>query len=359
MFPISGGISFFSGRHGFACDNVISFEIVLPNGEIATVSESKRPDLYKALKGAGSGNFGVVTSFHMLTIPLTNPAGLWSDSRTYGWDKVPALRKARLEWVTKGVNEDFDTGGYDVFGYAGIYNMSMAVIQHYHTNHSSTTTWPAVFSQYKDLEPLPMEGADLQMILPMSDITLGISQMSPNGWRNTYTTFTYQPTEELDAALFQIFEEGLEKVKHVPGIVAFMPLQPLSKQAISHMSLSGGNSLGLKESDGPLVIYLQSWQWSNEADDKLIFDTVADIMGRSEKKAKEMGLWHRYKYINYAEDWQAEDIYSGYGEDNLKQLKALQRKIDPEGMFTKGGLCSGYFKLNEKVDKAEKDKDEL
>jgi hypothetical protein len=338
---------------------VISFEIVLPNSEINTVSQTKQPDLFKALKGAGSSNFGIITSFHVSTIPLTNPLGLWADSRTYSWDKVSALRKARLQWVTKGVNEDFDTGGYDVFGYAGIYNMSMAIVQHYHTNHSSTKTWPAVFSQYQDIEPLPMEGADIQMISPMSAITEGISQRNPHGRRNTYNTFTYKPTEELDTALFAIFEEGLEKVKHVPGIVAVMPIQPLSKRAISLMSLRGGNSLGLKESDGPLVIYLQSWQWEREEDDELIFGTVKDIVRKSEAKAKEMGLWHRFKYINYAEEWQAEDIYKGYGEDNLKSLKSLQRKIDPEGIFTKGGLCGGYFRLNEKVNEAGREKDEL
>lgn len=354
-----GGISFFSGRHGFACDNILSYEIVLPSGQITTVSDTQHPDLFKALKGAGSGNFGIITSFTMPTIPLTNPLGLWSSSQTYGWDKVPALRTARLEWVTKGVNEDFDTGGYDVFGYAGIYNMSMAVVQHFHTNHSSTKSWPAVFEQYNGIETLPMEGSDVQTIMPMSEITEGIAKMSPDGKRNTYNTFTYQPTEELDVALFEIFEAGLEKVKHVPGIGAFMPLQPLSKRAISKMSLRGGNSLGLKESDGPLVIYLQSWMWEREEDDALIFTTVKDIVTRSEEKAKEMGLWHPYKYINYAEEWQADDIYRGYGEDNLKTLKALQRNIDPEGVFTKGGLCGGYFRLNEKAGKASREKDEL
>ncbi|KAE9962605.1 hypothetical protein BLS_000124 [Venturia inaequalis] len=356
---LGGGISFFTGRHGFACDNVLSYEIVLPNGEITTVSETQHSELFKALKGAGSGNFGIITSFTMTTIPLTNPLGLWSSSQTFGWDKVPALRKARLEWVTKGVNEDFDTGGYDVFGYAGIYNMSLAVVQHYHTNHSSTETWPAVFEQYKDIETLPMEGSDIQTIMPMSQITEEIAKTSPAGKRNTYNTFTYRPTEELDTVLLEIFQEEVEKVKHIPGILITMPLQPLSKQAISKMSLRGGNSLGLKETDGPLVIYLQSWVWDREEDDALIFATVKDVVRRSEEKAKEMGLWHPYKYINYAEEWQAEDIYKGYGEDNLKTLKALQRKIDPEGVFTKGGLCGGYFRLNEKAEKASRDKDEL
>jgi FAD/FMN-containing dehydrogenase len=355
----TGGISFFSGRHGLACDNVISFEIVLPSGEITIASESSHPELYKALRGAGSSNFGIVASFHMSTIPLPNAAGLWSNLRTYSWDKVPALRKARLEWVTSGVDNDFDTGGYEVFGFAGMYNMSMALVQHFHTKHASTTSWPAVFSKYKDLEPLPMEGADLQRIHQMSDITEEISKLNVNGRRNTYATFTYQPTEELDTALFKIFEEGLEKAKHIPGIVAFMPLQPLSRHTISQMSHRGGNSLGLKESDSPLVVYLQSWQWDNEADDALIFKTTKDILRKSEKVAKEMGLWHRYKYINYAEEWQAEDIYSGYGEDNLKQLRALQRKLDPEGVFTKGGLCGGYFRLNAKPVEAERGRDEL
>lgn len=341
-----------------ACNYVLSFEIVLPNGQIATVSEDKQPDLFKALKGAGSGNFGIITSFRMSTIPLTNPAGLWTQSRTYSWDKIPALNKARLEWVSKGNNEDLDTGGYDVFGYAGIYNMSMAIVQHIHTSHSSLTTWPAVFSQYKDIEVLPMEGAATQHIQPMSDIVDGISQLAPNGKRNTYATFTYKPTEALDTALFEIFEEGLAKVKHVPGIVAFMPLQPLSKRALSLMSERGGNSLGLSEADAPLVIYLQSWMWDNEADDTLIFDTVKDIIARSEAKAKEMGRWHRYKYINYAEEWQAEDIYAGYGEENFQALKKLQRKVDAEGVFTTGGLCGGYFRLNEKLEGA-KEKDEL
>lgn len=264
----------------------------------------------------------------------------------------------RMDWVTKGVNADIDAAGYQVFGYQGVKNMSLAMVLHYHTNHSSTQTWPAVFERYRSIETLPTEGSNVQAILPMSKVTEERAKQSPDGKRNTYNTFTYQPTEELDKAFFAIFEEGLKKVKHVPGISAFMNLQPLSKRTVSKMSLHGGNSLGLEESDRPLVIYMLAWSWSFKQDDALIFATVMDIMKRSEQKAKEMRLWHPYKYINYAEEWQADDIYKGYGEDNLQTLKALQRKIDPEGVFTKGGLCGGYFRLNEKVENASTDEDE-
>ena len=58
-----GGISFFSGRVGLVCDNVVNYELVLPYGKVVNVNSST-PDLFKALKG-GSNNFGVVTRFDM------------------------------------------------------------------------------------------------------------------------------------------------------------------------------------------------------------------------------------------------------------------------------------------------------
>ena len=57
-----GGVSFFSGRFGFVCDNVVNYELVLPYGQVVNVNASSSPDLYKALKG-GSNNFGIVTRF--------------------------------------------------------------------------------------------------------------------------------------------------------------------------------------------------------------------------------------------------------------------------------------------------------
>jgi FAD/FMN-containing dehydrogenase len=51
---LGGGISFLSNLHGWACDNVISYEIVLASGVAATASATKNPDLYWALRGGGN-----------------------------------------------------------------------------------------------------------------------------------------------------------------------------------------------------------------------------------------------------------------------------------------------------------------
>jgi len=59
---LGGGIGWLGGKHGLACDNILSVDIVTANGALLTVDGSEHPDLFWAVRGGG-GNFGVVTSF--------------------------------------------------------------------------------------------------------------------------------------------------------------------------------------------------------------------------------------------------------------------------------------------------------
>ena len=62
-----------------------------------------------------------------------------------------------------------------------------------------------------------------------------------------------------------------------------------------------------------------------------------------------MGLWHRFKYANYAHANQ--DVWGGYGEENVARLKKVQREVDPTGVFVGGGLAGVGFRLNVKGEK--------
>jgi FAD/FMN-containing dehydrogenase len=84
-FVLGGGYGMSSRLYGLGMDNVVSMRVVLANGSVQEVS--KDSDLFWALRGAGSGNFGVVTEMTValhqtsptvlhfsLTLPLSDMA---------------------------------------------------------------------------------------------------------------------------------------------------------------------------------------------------------------------------------------------------------------------------------------------
>jgi len=59
---LGGGIGWLCGKHGLACDNLLSVDIVTADGRLRTASLSEHPDLFWAVRGGGA-NVGIVTSF--------------------------------------------------------------------------------------------------------------------------------------------------------------------------------------------------------------------------------------------------------------------------------------------------------
>jgi FAD/FMN-containing dehydrogenase len=66
---LCGGHSWLTRKHGFACDNLISVDMVTADGRYVTASDDENADLFWALRGGG-GNFGVVTSFEYQAHPV-------------------------------------------------------------------------------------------------------------------------------------------------------------------------------------------------------------------------------------------------------------------------------------------------
>lgn len=66
---LHGGLGHIRRSHGLSLDSIVEIEIVTADGMVGTASETMHPDLFWAVRGAGS-NFGVVTSFLFRAYPL-------------------------------------------------------------------------------------------------------------------------------------------------------------------------------------------------------------------------------------------------------------------------------------------------
>ncbi|KAL2139718.1 hypothetical protein VTI28DRAFT_4756 [Corynascus sepedonium] len=64
-----GGHSPMASLVGMGADQVLSLEVVLPNGRFVTANEDTNPDLYWALRGGGGSTYGVVTSVTIRAYP--------------------------------------------------------------------------------------------------------------------------------------------------------------------------------------------------------------------------------------------------------------------------------------------------
>jgi hypothetical protein len=95
-FTLGGGYAWISTKHGLACDNLISAQVVTADGRVVTASEAENSDLLWGLRGGG-GNFGAVTSyeFRLHELGPTVMAGLV----VHPPDSAGEVARAWRDWV--------------------------------------------------------------------------------------------------------------------------------------------------------------------------------------------------------------------------------------------------------------------
>ncbi|MGW2050353.1 FAD-binding oxidoreductase [Streptomyces sp. NPDC001858] len=92
---LGGGHGVVSRAYGLTCDSLTQATIVTADGKQLIADATTNKDLFWALRGAGNGNFGVVTELQFKTHPAPQAV---TGYLTWPWAKAAAVVKAWQEW---------------------------------------------------------------------------------------------------------------------------------------------------------------------------------------------------------------------------------------------------------------------
>src|SRR5918995_4166603 len=99
---LGGGLGILGRKHGVLSDRLLRAEIVLADGRVVEADEHHHEDLFWALRGAGGGNFGVVTSLDLRTVHAPTVTNF---HLTWAYANTGAVIDAWQRWAPNAPNE--------------------------------------------------------------------------------------------------------------------------------------------------------------------------------------------------------------------------------------------------------------
>ncbi|KFY43930.1 hypothetical protein V494_01751 [Pseudogymnoascus sp. VKM F-4513 (FW-928)] len=330
---LGGGVSFFSNRYGWACDNVNTYQVVLADGSIREVTPKSLPDLYFALRGGGN-NFGIVTRFDLNTFPQGK---LWGGAQTFLYtpETAAGLNNA-FNWLA--INGHEDPYAHIILAYAYVQSADMYVISS-DLQYGKPVENPPMLQNFTSVPGTVV--ANSLRVASLSELTVELNNSNPGGFRQSYWTLMTGNSPTLMADILAIYQEETNSVKDAADLVFSCIFQPVGTNLAPLFARNGGNALGIDLTKGPLILLNLAVSWSSEADDTRIYAALRNIVNRSNTAAHAAGLGNAYVYQNYAAAEQ--DVFGSYGAKNLAKLRAVSKKYDPSGVWQK--LQPGYFKI--------------
>jgi len=307
---LGGGSTWLERKFGFACDSLISVDLVTADGSEVTASQDENPELFWALHGAG-GNFGVATrlAFRLHELPAATLALL-----LWPADAGPELARTYRDLVDGGAPDElggglaYITGPPEEFVPADLQGqLTAGVIAVYAgTEAEMRETLAPIFA----MDPPAAMVAEM----PYAEIQCAIDD--PPGFRNYWSAehLTGFPDEAVDVFCARAHD-----------MVVPSPSQ--------HIAFPWGGAVARGASDWPLPHREASWVihplglWEDPADDE-----QALAWGRG--TCAGVGPWATGAvYLNFVGDEGQDRVRAGYGEANYERLAVIKAEYDPENVF--------------------------
>ncbi|KAI9449094.1 FAD dependent oxidoreductase [Lactarius psammicola] len=318
---LGGGFSYKSNEYGLSVDNVVSYDLVLPNGTITSVT-SNDTDLWFGLRG-GMNNFGVVTKFVVKSYPQSK---VWGGLLFYPPNQLDAVKDALVRYQQK---QDVKAEAAVVLNYA-----SGQLVVGSFLFYDAPVPPQGFFDDFLAI-PTTLKNVSTTSF---SDLVLSFNQLNPSPG-STRTYFCGVPVTKYSPAVFDAFVNqtklwGARLASLDKNATVGVTLEPFDSGVFSHGS---GSAYPPDRSQAvfPSVI---GATWTNASLDGIVAsalrkesDTIHAVALADGQNVSRAAV-----YVNYALfDTPLEDIYG----QNVPRLRKIRAAIDPEDVM---GLAGGF-----------------
>jgi FAD/FMN-containing dehydrogenase len=303
-----------SGQQGLSCDNLAAATLVTADGRVVTASEQEEPDLFWALRGAGT-NFGVVTELVFVLHEVNPMANLgfffWRPqdaaaplayAREYLFDLPPGM--GALVAGLSAPPEPFVPAEHH-----GVPGIAILV-----------ASWGSAEEHAAAVEPLRGRGALFEMTTPIPYVALQhmLDEAAPWGLR------AYDKALNLDDLSDEAIQVIIEQVPRKKFPLSFAPIFPLIGRfrEVPDDATAFGSPRSRRWAVSMLAI----------APDEETFAAdkawVRDFWAALRPFAPDDGA-----YVNLEADVTMDRVRASYGAAKYRRLAALKAEWDPDNVF--------------------------
>lgn len=311
---LTGGMGPLLRKYGLTCDTLISLEMVNANGEIIhATKDNEYQDLFWACRGAGGGNFGIVTSIVLQVFPAKKVT--WFN---IGWDWSQPVEEVINKW-----QQLFSNGDKKWFSHLDIWSKAfpsdklkkqpLKVLGVYFGTPEEAK---------KDLEPFLKIGQPKEQIIELVDWVDAIK-----GFEEATAVFLTDKPEYKSTGAYAMKPLPKEAIK-----IILDTLKNSHSPLLNVLMFSMGGACADIPSTDSAYFYRKalffidySIQWLKQSEDKKYIEDLDEL---------------RTKLLPYTEgnyvgnpDRSLKNYLNTYYGENAERLRCMKRKYDPNNLF--------------------------
>ncbi|KAK0479228.1 hypothetical protein IW261DRAFT_168031 [Armillaria novae-zelandiae] len=315
---LGGGYSYLSNQHGLVLDNVVAYELVMPNATVVAVTEENDPDLFFSLKG-GFNNYGIVTRFTLKAYPQ---GPVWGGAASYNASYISAFNAAAVKFSSEVT--DPRAAMLMTYTYASG-QVLLAILMFY----DGPTPPDGIFDDFLAIPALAQD------VTTRSYFDLFNSSFATtNAGAGHRAVYNHIPTLEYSESFIEGIVDELNfwgSTLSAHGAVSITyAIEPFLPSLLTHAP--AGSSAYPSSRDHVVFPTAVSLEWASQSEDDVFHDAARQTV-------KKLGVAGETIYPNYAiYDVPVVDMY---GEEGVKRMEATRERVDPHGVM----LLTGGFKV--------------